>query len=403
MNPPKPGIPGAPLLLCFSHLRWDFVFQRPQHLLSRAAQTHHVIFFEEPVSLQAGAGLARMHVRATSEGVTVATPMLPEGLDEAAKDEVQRELLDEMLRTLPGGPQVSIAWYYTPMALAFAAHLQPDITVYDCMDELSGFRGASPRLTLLERRLLRAADLVFAGGYSLYEAKRQLHPQAHLFPSGVDTAHFGRARSPDLMQDTGPADQAALPRPRLGWFGVIDERMDLALLDGVAEQRPHWSLVMIGPVVKIDPASLPRRPNIHWLGSKPHGELPAYLAGWDIGMMPFALNEATRFISPTKTPEYLAGGVPVVSTAVPDVVHDWGRDGLVSIAADVKGFITAAEAAMARPRAAWLPQADLRLDRQSWDSTWASMEALARQVAARRQASGSLIGPQAAVSEPPHV
>jgi UDP-galactopyranose mutase len=356
------------------------VFQRPQHLLSRAAASYRVLFIEEPMHLAPEPGLPRMEVRQTAQGVLVVTPQLPSGLDETHRDSALRILLDEFLQGPDGGP-VTVAWYYTPMALAFSGHVQAAVTVYDCMDELSAFRGASPGLRLLERRLVQRADVVFTGGRSLYEAKRSLHPQTHLFASGVDAAHFAQARN-GASRDQDPADQRDLPHPRLGWFGVIDERMDLNLVRDVAARRPDWSLVMLGPVVKIDPASLPRLPNIHWLGMKQHAELPRYLASWDVGLMPFALNESTRYISPTKTPEYLAAGVPVVSTPVADVVRDWGSDGLVAIAPDADKMVAAAEAAMKRSRKAWLPQVDLRLARISWDGVWSAMEKILRETEA---------------------
>ncbi len=319
--------PELPLLLCLSHLRWDFVYQRPQHLMARAASRSRVVFLEEP--LVAGSEGPRLSTRMSPDGVLVATPILPSGLGEVEADDAQRNLLDQLLAEV-GGP-LAVAWYYTPMALAFTSRMRPLVTVYDSMDELSAFRGASPRLALLERRLLRRADLVFTGGRSLYRAKQRLHDHVHLFPSSVDAAHFNTART-GPGPDGEPADQIGVPRPRIGYFGVVDERIDYGLLDAVATGRPSWQFIMIGPTAKIDPATLPRHPNLHWLGMKAYADLPAYLAGWDVGLMPFAMNEATRFISPTKTPEFLAAGVPVVSTPVPDVISDWGKDSLVEIA-----------------------------------------------------------------------
>jgi glycosyltransferase involved in cell wall biosynthesis len=244
--------------------------------------------------------------------------------------------------------------------------------VYDCMDELSAFKGASAILKDREAELMRRATLVLTGGQSLYEAKRHQHANIHPLPSSVDVAHFGQARR--ITQE--PADQAAIPRPRLGFFGVIDERMDLALLDGVAAARPDWHLVMLGPVVKIDPAALPQRPNIHYLGSKRYEDLPQYIAGWDVALLPFARNEATRFISPTKTPEYMAAGKPVVSTSIRDVVRPYGTQGLVRIADDPSTFVQACTAAMGEDEVVRQTQADAFLRQTSWDGTWTRIRSL---------------------------
>jgi UDP-galactopyranose mutase len=272
-----------------------------------------------------------------------------------------------------------IQWFYTPMpAPAMIGAFDERAVVYDCMDELSLFRGAPPSLLDRERRLLELADLVFTGGQSLYEAKRERHPAVHAFPSSIDAEHFGRARRPAPE----PADQAAIPHPRLGYVGVIDERIDLDLLAAAAAARPDWQWVMIGPVVKIDPESLPRRSNLHYLGMKSYDELPSYLAGWDVALMPFAANESTRFISPTKTPEYLAGGRPVVSTPIRDVVRPYGELGLVEIAEDPESFVTAAERAMARfgegapEREEWLRRVDEFLAGGSWSRTFRNMSEL---------------------------
>ena len=359
-----------PVLICFSHLRWDFVFQRPQHLLTRAAADYTVVYFEEPLFDNAG-DECRLAVRVTGEDVMVATPVLPAGLDAIALDQAQHALLDRFLEAL--SLPVDVMWYYTPMALGFSGHVRASTIVYDCMDELTLFRGASPRLKLLERRLLKRADLVFCGGNSLYQSKRQLHARTHLFASSVDSLHFAKARDRSLAE---PADQAELARPRIGFFGVIDERMDYALLEAVAEARPEWSLIMIGPLAKVEPADLPQRANLHWLGRKQYEELPDYLAGWDVGMMPFARNEATRFISPTKTPEYLAAGVKLVSTSIADVVTDWSDNGLVEIADTPEEFVAAIDRLLAAPKSAWLAEVDKKLAGISWDATWAQMRAL---------------------------
>ena len=368
-----------PDVVCLSHLRWDFVYQRPQHLMSRFARHRRVFFFEEPIWDERGDGPPRLEVGERPEGVRVAVPHLPAGLSPEAAEEAQRGLLLELLADHDVADYV--LWYYTPMALGYSSGLAPAAVVYDCMDELSLFRGAPPALLELEARLLALADLVFTGGQSLYEAKRDRHPQVHAFPSSIDAEHFGRARA--ALPE--PPDQAAIPRPRLGYFGVIDERIDLDLLAAVADLRPDWQLVMVGPVVKIDPESLPRRANLHYLGMKPYAELPSYLAGWDVALMPFAANESTRFISPTKTPEYLAGGKPVVSTPIRDVVRPYGELAMVEIAEAPADFAAAVERALARhaagieggsERASWLQQVDEFLARGSWSRTWQSMSDL---------------------------
>ncbi|MBD2059677.1 UDP-galactopyranose mutase [Oculatella sp. FACHB-28] len=360
----------APDLVCLSHLRWNFVYQRPQQLLSRCAQTQRIFFIEEPIfhpSIQ-----AQLEVSQPEAGVWVVVPQLPEGMSEEAINTVQRSLIDDLLAER--NIQQYICWYYTPMAIAFTRHLEPLAVVYDCMDELSAFKGASPIMKQREAELFGRADLVFTGGQSLYESKRDHHPNVYAFPSSVDVPHFAQSRK--LTED--PADQANIPHPRLGFYGVIDERMDIELIAGIAAARPDWHLVLIGPVAKVDPANLPQGENIHYLGSKDYKELPSYLAGWDLAMLPFARNESTRFISPTKTPEYLAAGKPVVSTSIRDVVRPYGQQGMVRIADNVADFVASAEAAMREdtPTSGWLSQVDAFLEKISWDRTLSSMQKL---------------------------
>jgi glycosyltransferase involved in cell wall biosynthesis len=357
-----------PDLICLSHLRWDFVYQRPQHLLSRCARDRRVFFVEEPVF---GDGPRRLETKQRADNLWVATPHLPHGLEPAEAEAAQQQLLDELIRQEQIDPFV--LWYYTPMAMGFSSHLRPLAVVYDCMDELSAFHGAPATLRQREAELFQRADVVFTGGLSLYEVKRKQHPNVHAFPSSIDARHFGQARKPL----TEPHDQAAIPRPRLGFFGVIDERLDIDLLDAVAAARPNWQLVLVGPVVKIDEATLPRRPNIHYLGMKPYEALPAYLAGWDVALLPFARNEATRFISPTKTPEYLAGGKPVVSTPIHDVVCPYGEQGLVRIAEEVDDFIAAVTETLDMGASTeWRERVDEFLSESSWDHTWDQMRSL---------------------------
>jgi glycosyltransferase involved in cell wall biosynthesis len=361
------------LLACFSHLRWDLVFQRPHHLLTRAARDRAVLYVEEP--LAADGPEPRLAVRRVAPGVDVATPLVPAAL--AGEAEPVRGLVHaEIARRRPAE---LVAWYYTPMALDWTRGLAPDVVVYDCMDELSAFRHPPAGLLEREAALLGIADVVFTGGHSLYEAKRDRHPSVHAFPSSVDAAHFAAARrGPD-----DPPDQAPIPRPRIGFFGVIDERMDLDLVAAMAAACPEIHFVMLGPVVKIDAASLPRAANLHWLGPKGYAELPAYLGNWNAGWMPFALNEATRFISPTKTPEFLAAGLRVTSTAVTDVVRGYGEGGLVAIA-DPADMAERLRASLAPPDAGWQARVDAHLAASSWDLTWAAMAAHLDRVAADR-------------------
>lgn len=374
------------VLVCFSHLRWEFVYQRPQHLMTRFARERQVIFWEEPLSAPAGAP-PRLHARVCDEsGVTVATPWLADDLQGPARDAALKALLDQ---ALPAATGQLVRWYYTPMMLPFSRHLGAACTVYDCMDELANFKFAPPELVPLEQELLSLADVVFTGGYSLWEAKRERHPNIHPFPSSVDRGHFARARD----QDRSPRDQAAIPHPRLGFYGVVDERMDLELLEAVADARPEWQLVIVGPVVKIDPAALPQRQNLHFLGGKSYGELPDYLSGWDVALMPFAVNEATRFISPTKTPEYLSGGRPVVSTPITDVIRHYGDLEGVGIADTAPAFVDACEVALrlARQPDAWLGAADETLSAMSWDQTFQRMDAELGKVLSAHAAAASFI------------
>lgn len=358
-----------PTLVCFSHLRWNLVFQRPQHIMTHLQANFDVIYWEEP-RIDRDCILPHLERSELGQGLTRIVPVLPAGLGELGANTVLAALLNAEL-ALSEGPLVF--WYYTPMMLGFTATQRPDLVVYDCMDELANFAFAPTDLAEREGALIAKADIVLCGGRSLYEARQDRHPDIHCVPSGVDIAHF--ARGADGRAD--PGDQTDLPRPRLGYYGVIDERMDLPLLAEAARLRPDWSFVMVGPVVKIGEADLPRAPNIHWLGGKDYADLPAYGAGWDVAMMPFAINAATQFISPTKTPEYMASGLPVISTPVRDVVRGYGTLSSIRIAEDPAGFVDAAEALLAasdETRAQWSAEARDCLADKSWDSIATGIE-----------------------------
>jgi UDP-galactopyranose mutase len=366
-------------LVCFSHLRWGFVFQRPNHLMTRFARDFRTFFVEEPIADVAANESARMELRQEEPQLTVCTPHVPADLGDQELVALQGRLLEQLFAEQRIAPEV--LWFYTPMALPFTRQLNAPVIVYDCMDELSSFDHAPSGIGELERELFSRAQLVFTGGHALYREKREQHPHVYAFPSSVDAEHFAHARG-SLPE---PPDQADLPHPRIGFFGVIDERLDRDLLARVADERPDFQLVLLGPVVKIEPASLPRRPNIHWLGQKQYSELPSYLSGWDVAIMPFALNRATRFISPTKTLEYLAAGVPVVSTAIADVVEPYGREGIVAIA-DQSSFAAEIARLLAGVTAEQRRAADAIVARTSWDRTWARMRALIQAARASRAA-----------------
>ncbi|RZJ02569.1 MAG: glycosyltransferase family 1 protein, partial [Brevundimonas sp.] len=374
--PRRPGAPAA--IVCLSHLRWDFVFQRPQQLMTRFAADRPVYYVEEPLPAAPGAPAAMERRPCAHSGVTLLTPRVPEGLSGDDLTHALRALLDDALAE--ANVREPVLWYYTPMMLPMSRHIPASAVVYDCMDELANFRFAPPGLRPLEQELIAHSDLMFTGGYSLFEAKQRLHPDIHPFPSSVDRRHFEQARA----TPAGRGETA-----RLGFYGVIDERMDLDLLAAVADARPDWTLVMVGPVVKISEDDLPRRPNIDYVGPRDYDALPAALAGWDVALMPFAINDSTRFISPTKTPEYLAGGRPVVSTPIRDVERHYGDLSAVWIAGTPDAFVAACDAALALargPSADWLTEIDAALADLSWDQTQLRMSAQLDRVQARRLA-----------------
>lgn len=351
-------------LVCYSHLRWNFVFQRPQHLLTRFAKQMRVFYIEEPVYGDSD----YCDVTKADENIWIVVPHLIENLTEQDNISRRKDLLSKVF--LEKAINEYIFWYYTPMSLFVSDIFDPKLVIYDCMDELSAFKFAPAGLKESETKLFKKADLVFTGGYSLYEAKKHNHNQIYPFPSSIDKQHFQQAR----FITSDPQDQMSIPHPRFGFYGVIDERMNLDLLSTVAQQRPQWHFVIIGPVVKIDQDSLPILPNIHYLGSKSYQDLPTYLAGWDISLIPFSLNESTRFISPTKTPEYLSAGKPVISSSIQDVVNPYGLNKLVHLADTPKDFITAAESELnTTDRTLWLSQVDAFLIENSWDNTWGQM------------------------------
>jgi len=302
------------------------------------------------------------------EKLTIIIPHLLQGLSE---EHIVSEQV-KLLKALFNEESVTdyFLWYYTPMAIAIGNFFHPVFIVYDCMDELSLFKDAPALLKDREQELFNKADLVFTGGHNLYQAKKDSHNNIHPFPSSIDKDHFAQCRA----ITTDEADQSHILHPRFGYYGVVDERFDIELIKEVAERKPDWQFIIIGPVVKINPDSLPKMHNIHYLGRKNYEQLPKYLAGWDIAIIPFLRNDSTKYISPTKTPEYLAAGKPVISTSIIDVVTPYGVNNLVNIADTADDFINAAEGELNKSDYdAWLQKVDAFLSQNSWDKTWEKM------------------------------
>lgn len=365
-------------IICFSHLRWDFVFQRPQHLLTRLSKNFSISYIEEPIFDTNGEAYYEYLER--GENLKVMVPHLQKGLSADSIIPKLKALFDQFM----DGKDLSEYgfWYYTPMALDFTRKHIPELIIYDCMDELSAFKFAPESLKNLEKELLSKADVVFTGGQSLYEAKKNQHSNIYPFPSSIDKKHFEKAR----VINEYPADAIQSRNLKLGFYGVIDERFDIDLIKGIADARADWEISLIGPVVKIDQATLPKNDNIHYLGSKSYQELPQYLANWDIALIPFLLNESTRFISPTKTPEYLAAGVPVVSTPIRDVINPYGKNKLVAIASNAEEFVHSIESQLLKiEKESWLLKVDNFLAQNSWDKTCVRMLTLISETIANRK------------------
>ena len=373
-------------ILVHSHLRWDWVWQRPQQFLSRLSKRHPVLFVEEPMPV-AGIRAPRAELREVTDfpNVTVLrTEFPPESLSDREFVDAEQQRL---VRATLAGPlgktfERPVQWFYDPMAApTFAGQMDERAIVYDCMDQLSQFRGAPPELMRRERELLAVADVVFAGGPKIHRAKVRANANCHSYGCGVDVAHFSQAMLPETPV---PADMEGLPHPALGFFGVVDERMDYELLSAMASAHPEWSIVIIGPPTKVDPSKFPQHANLHWMGGRDYGQLPAYCKALDVCLMPFAINEATEFINPTKALEYMATGRPIVSTAVEDVVAQFSD--VVAIADSHEDFIAKCEAAVARPNRARIKRGVELAKRNSWEAIVARLEGhVADALVARRR------------------
>jgi glycosyltransferase involved in cell wall biosynthesis len=357
-----------PTLIVFCHLRWDFVFQRPQHLMTRLAEHYNVLIVEEPVHTE---GQAHLKKTAVAPNITVCQPHT--AIHAPGFHDDQIPTLQALLADLVPQGEKPVVWFYTPMALPLLQSFEPSLVVYDCMDELAAFKNAPKQLLQRESALLNIADLCFTGGPSLYNSKKDRHDNAHCFSSSVDAKHFRQA----LDRSNSHPDQEHIPHPRLGFYGVIDERFDTEMIREMAAARPDWQIVLVGPVVKIDPAHLPQAANIHYMGQRNYDDLPKFLAGWDLCLLPFALNESTKFISPTKVLEYMAAELPSVSTPITDVKVPYGD--VVAIAEGASDFIAACDRMLAlsnEEKAELAARVRAIVARTSWDNTAAQMHAL---------------------------
>ena len=369
--PPASDFP----IIVHSHLAWDWVWQRPQQFHSRLAKTHPILFVEGPTASDQLTA-PRVTLREVSDypNIVVLQMQMPASRfwsDGSWVDAERRRLVQSVLEGPLGRKFVNpVQWFYDPMAAtAFAGRMDEIAIVYDCMDELSQFKGAPAELVRRERELLAAADVVFAGGPKMAKSKRRLNPNCYSFGCGVDIKHFGKARRATTKV---PREIAAMSGAVLGYIGVVDERIDYDLLAKLADYNRDWNLAIVGPWTKIDPADFPVRRNLHFLGNRDYGELPAYAKGFDICLMPFAKNAATEYINPTKALEYMATGRPIISTDIEDVVLQFSD--VVSIATQHDEFIAACEEGVARPDSRRI-QAGMKMARNnSWESIVAQLE-----------------------------
>jgi glycosyltransferase involved in cell wall biosynthesis len=370
-------------IVALSHLRWNFVWQRPQQFLSRFAQSHPILFIEEPEFSLEENEAPRILLEQATDRITVGKVLLPKNSPREGLENTLARLGKEMVETVnvDGAFDQPLLWFYNPMDSAWALDaLNHRGVVYDCMDELSQFKFAPANLIKNEEKLIANADVVFTGGYELWLRKSKQHKNVHFFGCGVEYGHFAKAQNAETEI---PSDVEHIAHPIIGWFGVVDERVDYDLIAQAASLRPNWNFVLVGPVVKVDPASLPKAANIHWLGQKDYSVLPNYCKAYDVCMMCFAINEATEYINPTKALEYLATGKPVISTPVKDVVRQY--EGLVDIAADAKQFVELAEAALQSPDGEKTARGIAKARECSWESTVATMQELIEEAVARRE------------------
>ena len=367
-------------LVVFSHLRWKFVYQRPQHLVTRLARYHKVLYVEEPLSVLNG-NYGTSNVFEPIENVIVIQPHINSIKDTSTLTGIVSSMASRYL------DRPYVIWTYSPAFIDIISSLHSQAIIYDCMDELSAFKGADLSLKIQERQLFQIADMVFTGGKSLYEAKKPHHPETHLFPSSVDHHHFVSALKAETLI---PPDIKRLAKPVIGYYGVIDERLDYDLIYEVSRLLPDYSFVFVGPIAKIDQTELPQAKNIHYLGEKHYSQLPGYLKAFDIAMMPFNQGESTRYISPTKTLEFMAARKTIVSTPIPDIqaqYHDVIAlgTGAVEFADQINNLLNEST----KNRALRLRNEQQFIRATSWDKTAEKMTSLIYQMLEKKYDTGS--------------
>ena len=270
-----------------------------------------------------------------------------------------------------------ISWSFLPSAAPVAGRLGEAVVVYHVVDEFSAFSDASAHVAELERRLIRRADVVIASSEKLLAAKRRLHPETVLVRHGVDHAHFARALDPALPV---PEDLARLPRPVIGFFGLVADWIDLELVRRVADANPGGSVVLIGKVTT-STAALEGARNVHLLGRKPYEQLPAYCRGFDVALTPFVLNELALAANPLKAREYVAAGLPNVCTDLPELRAIPG----CTVARDADGFVAAVARALAEGGGPD-PRRSALVRPESWEAKVEALSAHVLAAEARRQA-----------------
>ena len=345
-------------MIVFCHLRWSFVYQRPQHIITRMAKEYKILFVEEPVPFGEGEENT-FEMEEINQNLHI---LKPKTKDIAG--------IRQVLKSILKSKSFEIGWFYSASFSPLISNFSFERIVYDCMDELSLFKGAPAELIDQEKFLMSEADIVFTGGKSLYDSKSGKHANVHCFPSSVEREHFGKA----LSELEIPDDIKHMEKSIVGYFGVIDERINMQLLHKVSTLNPNISFVMIGPVAKIGEEDLPRESNIHYLGMKSYEKLPNYLKAFDIAMMPFALSDATKYISPTKTLEYMAAGKPIISTAIKDVERDYSH--CILIIATAEEFSRKIKEILQRKEGTYTKEYEDILNKTSWDSTAKAMNDL---------------------------